>query len=191
MLTTVGNWRQPWHDMTFRGRGVSLVEALRVPRSSSTSPAAPRNPSSWPWAATREADQRMLMRQRLAGAAGHGRSPRIWTLYRKYLRDLRGEFTVAKDQNVRLRSGWFSERMPSIWPPAAPSSRRKPASAIAFRPAGGCSRFPPWKSISGRRRCHELRTTQCTAGPRRKSPGIFNYDVVLKRFLRDMGIEVR
>jgi hypothetical protein len=30
--------------------------------------------------------------------------------YRSYIADSRGEFTVAKDQNVRLRSGWFSER---------------------------------------------------------------------------------
>jgi hypothetical protein len=30
--------------------------------------------------------------------------------YRDYVRTSRGEFTVAKDQNVRLRSGWFSER---------------------------------------------------------------------------------
>jgi len=30
--------------------------------------------------------------------------------YRDYLRASRGEFTVAKDMNVRLRSGWFSDR---------------------------------------------------------------------------------
>jgi hypothetical protein len=30
--------------------------------------------------------------------------------YRDYLRASRGEFTVAKDLNVRLRSGWFSDR---------------------------------------------------------------------------------
>jgi hypothetical protein len=30
--------------------------------------------------------------------------------YRDYITHSRGEFTVAKDQNVRLRSGWFSER---------------------------------------------------------------------------------
>jgi hypothetical protein len=30
--------------------------------------------------------------------------------YRDYLRAARGEFTVAKDVNVRLRSGWFSDR---------------------------------------------------------------------------------
>jgi hypothetical protein len=30
--------------------------------------------------------------------------------YRDYVGSSRGEFSVAKDQNVRLRSGWFSER---------------------------------------------------------------------------------
>ena len=30
--------------------------------------------------------------------------------YREYIQKSRGEFTVAKDQNVRLRSGWFSDR---------------------------------------------------------------------------------
>lgn len=30
--------------------------------------------------------------------------------YREYIRSSRGEFTVAKDMNVRLRSGWFSDR---------------------------------------------------------------------------------
>ena len=30
--------------------------------------------------------------------------------YRDYIAGSRGEFTVAKDQYVRLRSGWFSDR---------------------------------------------------------------------------------
>src|SRR5215468_725314 len=30
--------------------------------------------------------------------------------YRDYILGSRGEFTVAKDQNIRLRSGWFSDR---------------------------------------------------------------------------------
>jgi hypothetical protein len=30
--------------------------------------------------------------------------------YRRYIGCSRGEFTVAKDQNVRLYSGWFSDR---------------------------------------------------------------------------------
>jgi hypothetical protein len=34
----------------------------------------------------------------------------VFGAYPDYIRRSRGEFTVAKDQNVRLRSGWFSER---------------------------------------------------------------------------------
>jgi hypothetical protein len=34
----------------------------------------------------------------------------VFGAYPGYVRRSRGEFTVAKDQNVRLRSGWFSER---------------------------------------------------------------------------------
>ena len=30
--------------------------------------------------------------------------------YRDYIQRSAGEFTVAKDQNVRLRTGWFSDR---------------------------------------------------------------------------------
>jgi hypothetical protein len=50
----------------------------------------------------------------LAGHGWHVVDPRAistdpWR-YRDYLRGSRGEFTVAKDLNVRLRSGWFSDR---------------------------------------------------------------------------------
>ena len=31
-------------------------------------------------------------------------------LYRDYIRRSKGEFTVAKDQYVRLNTGWFSDR---------------------------------------------------------------------------------
>jgi hypothetical protein len=34
----------------------------------------------------------------------------VFGAYPRYIRSSRAEFTVAKDQNVRLRSGWFSER---------------------------------------------------------------------------------
>ena len=33
-----------------------------------------------------------------------------YSLYRDYIQRSRGEFTVAKDQYVRLNTGWFSDR---------------------------------------------------------------------------------
>lgn len=35
---------------------------------------------------------------------------RDFEMYRRFVQESRGEFTVAKDQNIRLRSGWFSDR---------------------------------------------------------------------------------
>ena len=34
----------------------------------------------------------------------------FWDKYRRYIQRSKGEFTVAKDQYVRLRTGWFSDR---------------------------------------------------------------------------------
>jgi len=34
----------------------------------------------------------------------------VYGAYRRFIQESRGEFSVAKDQNIRLRSGWFSER---------------------------------------------------------------------------------
>jgi hypothetical protein len=33
-----------------------------------------------------------------------------WNGYRDYIRNSKGEFTCAKDQYVRLNTGWFSDR---------------------------------------------------------------------------------
>ena len=49
-------------------------------------------------------------------------------LYRDYIQRSKGEFTVAKDQYVRLDTGWFSDAARVISQPAARSSLRKPAS---------------------------------------------------------------
>jgi hypothetical protein len=54
-------------------------------------------------------------RERMLAAGWRLTSPQSMSLdpfgaYRAYIQGSRGEFTVAKDQNVRLRSGWFSER---------------------------------------------------------------------------------
>ena len=56
-----------------------------------------------------EADRRLL-----EGQGWRLTSPLAMSLdpfgYQEFFRRSRAEWTVAKDQNVRLRSGWFSER---------------------------------------------------------------------------------
>lgn len=107
-FTTIGNWKQCWRDIRFRGelyrwsKHIEFLKFLDLPRRA----AQDFELAMSRWEAS---DQERLRR--------HG-----WTLrnaldfsldldhYRTYIQQSYGEFTVAKDQNVRLRSGWFSDR---------------------------------------------------------------------------------
>ena len=52
---------------------------------------------------------REILAKRLAFSPPHELSVDYWH-YRDYIRRSKGEFTVAKDQYVRLNTGWFSDR---------------------------------------------------------------------------------
>jgi GT2 family glycosyltransferase len=106
--TTVGNWSQSWRDVTLEGerygwsKDQEFRKLLALPSRTSCS-----------------------FELALASYAPHDRElleSRGWRVrnaldvstdidtYREYIRGSRAEFTVAKDQNIRLRTGWFSDR---------------------------------------------------------------------------------
>jgi hypothetical protein len=110
VFTTVCNWRQAGHDIEYQGevyywsKHHGFLKFVELPRfiSQPVELAMPLDgvPSG----------ERCLLESngwRLTNAHAFTIDP--WT-YRNYVCASRGEFTVAKDQNVRLRSGWFSER---------------------------------------------------------------------------------
>jgi hypothetical protein len=109
-FTTVCNWQQHGRDIEYRGetyywskhreflKFIDLPQKTRQPLELAMGlvdldPAVVRMLTSHGW--------------RLVDAHEFTTDP--WP-YRDYVQSSRGEFTVAKDQNVRLRSGWFSER---------------------------------------------------------------------------------
>jgi hypothetical protein len=107
--TTIGRWDERSRDLTFRGetyRWTKRAEWLRCldlpARTGATFEIAMD-------VGNVAGDVALL------GAHGWRiADPRVvsgdpWT-YRDWLRGSRGEFTVAKDLNIRLRSGWFSDR---------------------------------------------------------------------------------
>jgi hypothetical protein len=108
-FTTIGNYRQCGNDVTYNGETYSWSKHLewdkflRLPRRT----AQPFEVAMMPDA--------VADRERLQAHGWRLVSPLQMSLdtfgaYRDYFRHSRAEFTVAKDQNVRLRSGWFSER---------------------------------------------------------------------------------
>jgi hypothetical protein len=107
-FTTIANWRQSGRDVTWNGetyvwsKHQEFLKFLDLPASTSQrlelalacdDPEAIRLLRSHGW------------QVRDALLLSEGLLP-----YREYIFRSGGEFTVAKDQNIRLRSGWFSDR---------------------------------------------------------------------------------
>jgi hypothetical protein len=107
--TTVGRWNEDGRDVVLAGetyrwrKRTEWLRCLDVPARTGADFEIAMDVENVP------GDPALL--------AGHGwriADPRAvsgdpWR-YRDYLRESRGEFTVAKELNVRLRSGWFSDR---------------------------------------------------------------------------------
>ncbi|MGN6608332.1 MAG: glycosyltransferase family 2 protein [Jatrophihabitans sp.] len=107
-FTTVGNWRQPWRELTFRGERYTwskhheFLKLLDLPGRT-------RARLELALSSYEPADRALL--EQHGWRVRHGLDVSSDAeAYRAYVIGSRGEFTVAKDQNVRFRSGWFSER---------------------------------------------------------------------------------
>ena len=107
--TTIGNWKQKGHDVVWKGETYywskhhEFVKFIDLPR---------RRPgvSFDLWLnVDDEQDRRLLLENgwRFSSPLDASLEP---FGYQELFRRSRAEWTVAKDQNVRLRSGWFSER---------------------------------------------------------------------------------
>jgi hypothetical protein len=107
-FTTVASWRQTGKDVTWRGETYTWSKHLEFEKVLDL-PA--RVPAAFTLALSGagpdDIERLGAMGWRVEDALRLSGDP---DRYRRFLRSSRGEFTVAKDQNVRLRSGWFSDR---------------------------------------------------------------------------------
>jgi hypothetical protein len=109
-FTTVGNWRQAGRDVDFNGdtyywsKHHEFLKFIDLPRRV----AQPIELATGVKNLSRE-ESALLQSNGWRIVDAHPITLAPWP-YRDYVRASRGEFTVAKDMNVRLQSGWFSER---------------------------------------------------------------------------------
>jgi hypothetical protein len=108
-FTTIGNYRQQGSDVRYNGQTYhwskhheweKFIDLPRLTDQPFELAMLPEDPVD-------------LQRLRLHGwrlVSPLEMSLDIFDAYPEFIRRSRGEFTVAKDQNIRLRSGWFSER---------------------------------------------------------------------------------
>jgi hypothetical protein len=190
-FTTVGNWDQTRRQktVTFRGEAFTwskhheFLKVLDLPaRTGQGFELALSGGSFTP------DDRRML--------EGHGWAVRDslefstdLDAYRNYVRGSRGEFTVAKDQNVRLRSGWFSERSAQYLAAGRPVVTQETGFSNVLPTGRGLFAFATIEEAAAA--VAEVNADypgHCRAA-RELGRDCFGYEAVLPKFLADAGVD--
>jgi hypothetical protein len=185
-FTTIGNWRQPWRDIKFQGqvyhwsKHYEYLKFLDLPRRVD-------QPFELALGSFQEEDRRLL--------EDHGwrvcRAMEFSTdldRYRHYIHDSRGEFTVAKDQNIRLRSGWFSERSAQYLAAGRPVVTQETGFSNILPTGRGLFAFSTMDDIvAAVEAINSDYDGHCRAAAE-IAREYFNYDVVLRRMLDEVGL---
>lgn len=119
-FTTVANWCQTGKDLEWNGERYTwskhheFLKFIELPKYTSQCLELALAWTSLPAAEQTGADNKdevvSLLSSRGWRVVDAVSLSRNTSTYRDYVLRSRAEFTVAKDQNVRLRSGWFSDR---------------------------------------------------------------------------------
>ena len=185
-FTTIGNWRQPWREVVFEGevyhwsKHHEFLKVIDLPR---------RTPQPFELAlGSYEPEDRRLLEE-------HGWRVRdslsISTdldAYRDYVCRSRGEFTVAKDQNVRLRSGWFSERSAQYLAAGRPVITQETGFSNSLPTGEGLFGFSTTEDILAAVDAINSDYPRACRAAREIAREHFSYDVVLPRLLDQAGL---
>ncbi|MGH2978322.1 MAG: glycosyltransferase family 2 protein, partial [Solirubrobacterales bacterium] len=187
-LTTVGNWRQPWRDVILDGERYSwskhneFMKFIDLPR---------RTPQTFELALSSydPADQEML-----EGHGWHVRPALAFSTdpdaYRDYITDSRGEYSVAKDQNVRLRTGWFSDRSATYLAAGRPVINQETGFSNVLPTGEGLFAFSTMDEILAAVEAINSDYARHARAAEEIAREYFAHDVVLGRMLEEVGGEL-
>src|SRR5262249_13910890 len=185
--TTVGKWNERARDCTYRGetfRWSKRSEWLRfldLPARSGAAFEVALDVGSV------AGDAELL--------AAHGwRGVNPWAVsgdprqYRAYLCSSRGEFTVAKDMNIRLRSGWFSDRAACYLAAGRPVVEQDTGFTDVLPVGPGLHAFRTVEEAAEAVRAIEADYSCASAHATEVARGYFTAEKVLRRLLQDAGM---
>ncbi|MFL5328630.1 MAG: glycosyltransferase [Gemmataceae bacterium] len=185
-FTTIGNWIQYGRDVEFQGdvytwsKHHEFVKFLDVPR---------RTSQEFELAMGSVTDvERQMLREHDWRVRPSGDLSDDIDLYRTYIQQSRGEFTVAKDQNIRLRSGWFSDRSTTYLAAGRPVINQDTGFGNSLPTGRGLFAFATMDDIlTAVDAINSQPEVHCRAATE-IAREYFNYDVVLMRLLADLGV---
>lgn len=185
-FTTIGNWRQPCRTVRFKGevyhwsKHYEFLKFLDLPSKT-------RQRFELALSSYEQSDQRMLEEKgwRVRHAMEFSMDA---DAYRQYIAQSRGEFTVAKDQNVRLRTGWFSDRSATYLAANRPVITQDTGFGNVLPTGEGLFAFSDMESLlTAVEQINMDYQRHCRAASA-LARDYFNYDVVLPKILSEMGV---
>lgn len=185
--TTIGKWNAQGRDMTYQGetfqwrKRTEWLRYLDLPTRTGAAFEMAMDVQSVP------GDVELLSSHGWQAVDPLAVSIDPWN-YREYIRLSRGEFTVAKDMNVRLRSGWFSDRAACYLAAGRPVIEQDTGFGDLFPVGPGLHAFRTCEEAADAIRIIETDYARASAHASEIAREYFAADRVLAQLLRVIGL---
>jgi len=186
VFTTIGNWRQDWRDVTFEGERYTwskhqeFLKHLDLPQ---------RSGQAFELALSScEPPERQMLREHGWRVRDGLEVSRGIDRYRDYLGASRGEFTVAKEQNVRLRTGWFSDRSATYLASGRPVITQETGFGNVLPSGAGLFGFESPDDALAAVEEIDADYSRHASAAREIAREYFSHEVVLGKLLDDLGV---
>jgi len=185
VFTTIGNWKQPYREVEFEGETYywskhhEFLKFLDLPfRTSQRFELA--------LSSFEESDRELLERNgwRVTEAS---RFADDTDSYRDYIQGSRGEFTVAKEQYYRLKSGWFSDRSTSYLSAGRPVINQESGFSNVYPTGAGLFAFSTMAELLAAVDCINSDYEKHSRAALDLAREYLSHEVVLGRMLSDLG----
>ena len=184
-FTTIGNWKQDYREVEFQGETYywskhhEFMKFIGLPERTT-------QPFELALSSFEEQDRRLLeghgWRVFKAGSLGDDSD-----LYRQYIFRSCGEFTVAKDQYVRMRTGWFSDRSASYLCAGRPVINQESGFSNVYPTGEGLFAFSTMDEILAAVDSINTDYRRHSRAAREVARQYMSYDVVLGHMLAELG----
>jgi GT2 family glycosyltransferase len=189
VFTTIGNWRQDWREVTFEGKRYSwskhqqFLDYLDLPE---------RSGQAFELALSScDETERQMLRQRGWRIRDGVEISRGIDRYRDYIGASRGEFTVAKEQNVQMRTGWFSDRSVTYLASGRPVITQETGFGNVFPTGSGLFGFDSFEEALAAVEEVDRDYSRHAGAAREIAREFFGHEVVLGRLLDDLEVQPR
>jgi hypothetical protein len=182
--TTIGNWRQ-WREVSLDGEVYHWSKHLEFNKFLDL-PARTGQRFELSLSRCDEQDRQLLV--------DHGwkvRDALSFSMdvdaYRCYIATSRGEFTVAKDQNVRLRTGWFSDRTATYLSAGRPVITQETGFSSVLPTGEGLFAFSTPEDVERALAAIDADYARHTRAAVQIAREYFSHDVVLGQLVAEVG----